>query len=189
MEKSPATLWSPGTLPLLSQPCNSCWVHCAEQSTPGNSCGSPTGKTEHWNLCKCSYPCVSPAPLGVGGTKQMCWMYLQRCVLGGVGIQPLAGHKFTPRFYLLYHRPSNAGFLHVILNKDLDLVIFPKSFPLFSIPCGSHSTGHCLGSARLLALTLPAHHSPSWKESLCSQEINRNQYQELSFSINTVPRK
>lgn len=98
--------------------------------------------------------------------------------------------KFTSRFYLLYHSSSNAAFLQLILDKDLlDLVIFPKSFPLFSMPYSSHGRGHCLGSARLLALTLPAHHSPSWKESLCSQEINRNQYQELSFSINTVTRK
>lgn len=60
---------------------------------------------------------------------------LQRCRLGGVRARPLADHstKFTPRFYLLYHSSSNAAFLHVILDKDLHLVIFPKSFPLFSM--------------------------------------------------------
>lgn len=89
-------------------------------------------------------------------------------------MQPLVGHrltKFTPRFYLLYHRSSNAGFLHVTLDKDLNLAIFPKSFPLFSTPCGSHCRGHCPGSARLLALTLTF-----MKGNLYSQEINRNQY-------------
>lgn len=113
-------------------------------------------KNTHEKLCtawKCLYLCVSPAPQGVGGTKQMCKE------------SPAEGHVGRSRGWPqslhlgFICSASNAAFWCVILDKDLpDLVIFPKKFLLFSTPCGSHSSCHCLGSARLLALTLPAHH-------------------------------
>lgn len=91
--------------------------------------------TKSCALARNAQSCVCPAPHKTNGQEPA---EVQTGRSGGMIT------KFTPRFYLLYHSSSNAAFLHVILNKDLlHLVIFAKSLPLISMPCGSHSRGHC----------------------------------------------
>lgn len=191
MENSPALLWSssdgPSMLPVLSQRCNSRWVHCVEQeNTPGNPWASPAAKNRalksvQW--LEMSVPvCVPQPPTGQGRKANA-----QECTCkGACRVEQGDNHSLAtdslslhPGFICSTSAPQMLLSCMQYSAKIFSISsFFLRNFPCF--PC------HVVPAA---ALTLPTHCSPSWKENLCTQKINRNQYQQLSFSINTVTRK
>lgn len=153
-----------------------------------------------------TYVCPPPQPPTDGGRKQT-WKNIPAEVTvsgGGEDDHSLATDKwrFAPRLSSApTTAPQNVFFSRWACMGYLTKIFwfFLRNLPPFLTPCDSHSSFRCSGSARVPALSvrwlaptphLPAYYSPSWKENLCAQERNRNQYRELSFSsINTVKRK